>query len=182
MVYVFLADGFEEVEAIAPIDLLRRANVEVKTVSINPDRRSVTGARGVCVMADTSLDNIDLEAAQMLIFPGGGPGTDALAGCDRLMDILDLAVSENIRIAAICAAPAKILGVRGYLSGRRATCYPGLENRMTGAIFCEENVVTDGIFTTSRGMGTACEFGIELVSILCGNEKAQEIRKSVVMP
>lgn len=181
MVYVFLADGFEEVEAIAPIDLLRRANVEVVTVSINPDRRSVTGARGICVMADTTLDNVDLEAAKMLIFPGGGPGTDALCRCERLADILDFAVSENIRIAAICAAPAKLLGARGYLNGKKATCYPGLENRMTGSIFCEDPVVTDGIFTTSRGMGTACEFGIELISILCGQEKAQEIKKSVVM-
>lgn len=182
MVYLFLADGFEEVEAIAPADLLRRAGVSVETVSINPDRRSVTGARGVCVMADTSLDNLDLEAAEMLIFPGGGPGTDNLAKCERLMQILDLAIETNIRIAAICAAPAKILGARGYLKGVKATCYPGLENLMTDAIVSYDPVVTDGIFTTSRGMGTACEFGIELVSLLCGDVKAFELRKAVVMP
>lgn len=181
MVYCFLADGFEEVEAMAPCDLLRRAGVTVQTVSINPDRRSVTGARGVCVMADTSLDNVDLEAADMLIFPGGMPGTDNLSSCDRLMDILDFAVKEEKHIAAICAAPAKILGTRGYLKNRKATCYPGMEGKMTGAIFCEEPVVTDGNFTTSRGLGTACDFGIELISVLCGKEKSLEIKKAVVM-
>lgn len=181
MVYMFLAEGFEEVEAIAPLDLLRRAGVQIETVSIDPDRRSVPGSHGIYVMADKSIDDINVSDAEMLILPGGAPGTVNLLECEKLMAMLDEAVSSGKRIAAICAAPAKILGAKGYLNGRVATCYPGLENMLSGAVFTPNSVVTDGNFTTSRGLGTACEFGIELVSVLCGREKAEEIRKSVVM-
>ena len=180
MVYVFLAEGFEEVEALAPVDLLRRAGVIVETVSINSERRSVTGARGIYVMADKSIDDIDVSAADMLVFPGGMPGTLNLDGCDKLMKMLDDAVNSGKKIAAICAAPAKILGKRGYLNGRRATCYPGLEEELKGALLSSENVVTDGNFITSKGLGTAVEFGLELIAALCGREKSIEIKKSVV--
>lgn len=181
MVYVFLAEGFEEVEAIAPIDLLRRAGVSVETISINPDRRSVTGAHGIYVMADKSLDDINVSDAEMLIFPGGAPGTDNLAKCDKLMSLLDQAVSSGCKIAAICAAPAKILGVRGYLQARKAVCFPGLEDMLKGAEVYYDSVVTDGNFTTSRGLGTAALFGIELIRVLCGQEKADEIKNKVVL-
>ena len=181
MVYMFLTEGFEEVEAIAPLDLLRRAGVSVETVSVNPDRNSVKGSHGIYVMADKSINDIEPQNAEMLIFPGG-PGTGSYLESEKLMKILDEAVSSGKRIAAICAAPAKLLGAKGYLKGRNATCYPGLENLLEGAVFTPVDVITDGNFTTSRGMGTAAEFGIELIAVLCGREKALEIRKSVVMP
>lgn len=184
MVYVFLADGFEEVEALAPVDLLRRAGVTVETVSIMPNRKEVTGARGVTVVANVALDEVDYTKADILMLPGGMPGTTNLAACDELMEKVDeFATSGDAtkRVAAICAAPARILGARGLLKGKKATCYPGMEGEMTGATAMTDPVVTDGNITTSRGMGTAMNFGVELVKLLCGEEKANEIAKSVVM-
>lgn len=183
MVYAFLAEGFEEVEALAPVDLLRRAGVEVETVSIVENRRAVTGARGVCVHADITIGEIDKDKAQLLILPGGMPGTTNLAACDKLMAIVDeFAKSGDTakRVAAICAAPARILGARGLVNGKKAVCYPGMENELTGAIKSTDSVVTDGNITTSRGMGTAVEFGLELVKLLCGEKKASDLRSTVV--
>ena len=184
MVYVFLADGFEEVEALAPVDLLRRAGVEVETVSIVENRRAVTGARGVSVMANITISEVNYDRAEIIVLPGGMPGTTNLAACDELMKKVDeFATSgdKSKRVAAICAAPARILGARGLLKGKKATCYPGMEGEMAEAIAVTDPVVTDGNITTSRGMGTAMNFGIELVKHLCGEDKANEIAKSVVM-
>lgn len=184
MVYVFLADGFEEVEALAPVDLLRRAGETVETVSIVSDRKAVTGARKVPVKTDITIDEVDWDKAKLLILPGGMPGTTNLAACEKLMAKVDefaAAGDTSKRVAAICAAPARILGARGILKGKGATCYPGMEGEMEGATALTDSVVTDGNITTSRGMGTAMEFGIELVKLLCGEAKAEEIAKSVVM-
>ena len=183
MIYVFLAEGFEEIEALAPVDLLRRAGEEVQMVSIVPNRRAVTGARQIPVMTDITIDEVNLEDAQLLLLPGGMPGTNNLAACDKLMSIVDeFAKSGDAskRVAAICAAPARILGQRGLLNGKKATCYPGMEGEMTGANFVTDKVVTDGNITTSRGMGTAVELGLELVRLMRGEDKANELRKSVV--
>lgn len=183
MVYVFLADGFEEIEALAPVDLLRRAGVNVETVSIVENRRAVTGARQIPVMSDITLDEVDYDKADLIVLPGGMPGTTNLASCEKLMAKVDeFAKSGDIskRVAAICAAPARILGQRGLLEGKNATCYPGMEGEMVGANFIKEKVVTDGNITTSRGMGTAVDFGLELVSLLCGEDKANELRAAVV--
>lgn len=183
MVYVFLAEGFEEIEALTPVDLLRRAGVETVTVSIVPGQKAVTGARKISVNADTTIDMIDFDSADMLVLPGGMPGTLNLAACDKLMQhVDDFAKSGDItkRVAAICAAPAKILGARGLLNGKEAACYPGLEGEMLGANAQTKPCVTDGNITTSRGMGTAAEFAIELVRLMCGEAKAEEIRTSVV--
>lgn len=179
MVYVFLADGFEEIEALTPVDLLRRAGVEVSTVSIYPDRRNVTGARSVEVVADTTIDRIQ-ENADIYVLPGGMPGTVNLLECGPLMDLIDRANSEGRKIAAICAAPARILGQRGMLKGKKATCYPGLEDFLEGATPVIKTVVTDGNITTSRGLGTAVDFACELITLLCGKQKSDEIRSSVV--
>ena len=180
MVYVFLADGFEEIEALTPVDLLRRAGVQVMTVSIYPGRTEVEGARKIRVCADTDIDGADPDKADLIVLPGGMPGTVNLLGCERLMEIVDEFNAKEKRIAAICAAPARILGSRGLLDNKKATCYPGLEELLTGAQFVTDSVVTDGNITTSRGLGTAVDFSCELISLLCGAEKAREIRASVV--
>lgn len=180
MVYVFLADGFEEIEALTPVDLLRRAGVEVKTVSIYPDRKNVTGARAIEVKADITIDGVDTGMADIIVLPGGMPGTVNLLECRELMDMVDEQNGQKKRIAAICAAPARILGSKGLLKGKKATCYPGLENMMDGATPVIKTVVTDENITTSRGLGTALDFACELITLLCGKEKSDEIRASVV--
>lgn len=185
MVYVFLATGFEEIEALTPVDLLRRVGVEVKLVKIQSakdaaDNMNVTGARGITVVCDITLDEVKADDAQLVILPGGMPGTINLLECKQLMDLVDTLNDQGKRIAAICAAPAKILGERGMLKGKKATCYPGMENLMKGAEFTTESVVTDGNITTSRGMGTAMEFGLEMVRLLCGEVVAKDLRDGVV--
>ena len=180
MVYVFLADGFEEIEALTPVDLLRRAAIEVALVSIYPDRKTVKGARGITVTADITISQADVEDSDITVLPGGMPGTVNLFECEPLMKFVDDLNEKGRRIAAICAAPAKILGVKGLLKGKKATCYPGLENLLEGATPVTDPVVTDGNITTSRGLGTAVDFACEIITLLCGKEKSDEIRRSVV--
>ncbi len=180
MVYVFLADGFEEIEALTPVDLLRRAGAEVMTASIYPDRKSVTGARTISVNADITIDDAAVKDGDIIVLPGGMPGTVNLLECDKLMKMVDEHNAKGGRIAAICAAPAKILGAKGLVSGKKATCYPGLEDLLQGATPVTDSVVTDGNITTSRGLGTAVDFACELITLLCGSEKARKIRTSVV--
>ena len=179
MVYVFLADGFEEIEALTPVDLLRRAQIEVKTVSVYPDRKNVTGARGIAVTADLTIADTE-DGADMLVLPGGMPGTVNLLECKKLMDMVDDHNAKGKRIAAICAAPAKILGSKGLLKGKKATCYPGMEDLLDGATPVIKTVVTDGNITTSRGLGTAVDFACELISLLADGETSDRIRASVV--
>ena len=180
MVYVFLADGFEEIEALTPVDLLRRAGVEARTVSIYEGRKTVTGARKITVCADITIDEAVPDKADIIVLPGGMPGTVNLLECSKLMTIVDAQNANGKRIAAICAAPARILGAKGLLKGKKATCYPGLEEYLEGATPVTDSVVTDGNITTSRGLGTAVDFACELIRLLCGDAKADEIRKSVV--
>ena len=176
MVYLLLADGFEECEALYPLDLLRRAGVDVRTVSVS-GAPTVTGAHGICVWADL-LPEGAREAAEMVILPGGMPGSlnlDASPVTDR---ILAATVEAGGRLAAICAAPL-VLGRRGLLKGLRATCYPGFEEELMGATTAGERVVTDGGVTTAIGMGAAEEFGRELCRLLCGEEKAASVLASI---
>lgn len=179
MVYAFLAEGFEEVEAVAPIDLLRRAGIDVKTVSIT-DEKIVTGARNIPFVCDITLKDVKEDEAELIILPGGMPGTINLLNCKPLMDMVDSLNGKGKRIAAICAAPAKLLGERGLLKGKKATCYPGMEELFIDAKFSEESVVTDGNITTSRGLGTAVKFGLELVRLLCGEKAAKDLAEGVV--
>ena len=180
MVYVFLAEGFEEIEALTPVDLLRRAGAEVETVSIIPGSRNVIGARKIEVVSDTTIDKVAPGADDIIVLPGGMPGTVNLLECDTLMKMVDEHNAAGGRIAAICAAPARILGSKGLVNGKKATCYPGLENLLEGATPVIETVVTDGNITTSRGLGTAVDFACELITLLLGKERSDEIRSSVV--
>ena len=180
MVYVFLADGFEEIEALTPVDLLRRAGVTVKTASIYPDRKEVKGAREISVIADITIDEAGPSKDDIMVLPGGMPGTVNLLECTRLMAMVDSHNAAGGRIAAICAAPARILGSKGLVKGKEATCYPGMEALLKGATPVIKTVVTDGNITTSRGLGTAVDFACELITLICGREKSDEIRSSVV--
>jgi 4-methyl-5(b-hydroxyethyl)-thiazole monophosphate biosynthesis len=167
MVYLFLADGFEEIEALTPVDLLRRAGVAVTTVGVTG--KTVTGSHGITVAADVSAEEaiaamhngeaIDIE---MIILPGGMPGAATLDASEVVDTFIDAAEKANAYIAAICAAPM-ILGKRGLLNGKKATCFPGFESELNGAIIESAAVVTDGNITTGNGMESALLFGKELV-------------------
>lgn len=177
MTYVLLAEGFEELEAMAPMDLLRRAGVEVKTVSITEDQ-TVTGARGIPVVADLLLNELDFDAMELLVLPGGYPGYENLGKCPAVQELLLRANEAEKTIAAICGAPS-VPGKLGLLKGHKATCYPGMEDTL-GCEFSAEKVVESGHFITSRGAGTAVDFALALVAKLVSPEKAAEIAKGIV--
>lgn len=175
MIYVLLADGFEEVEALAPIDLLLRANQTVKTVSVM-GRREVVGTHGITVTADLLPEEAD-EPPALLLLPGGMPGASHLNDSPVTDDMLVRTLKNDGRVAAICAAPY-VLGVRGLLSGKRAVCFPGFEQYLEGAILAQDRVVTDGNITTAKGMGAAFELGLELVRLLTDEATAERIAAS----
>jgi len=164
MVYVFLAEGFEEIEAISVIDILRRCGLLVETVSIS-DNLLVAGAHGISVVADSYLDEVDPAKATAFVLPGGLPGSDNLQACSELEALLKQADKAGKIVAAVCAAP-KILGAFGLTEGRCATCYPGYENELLGATPKEDRVVTDGHIITSRGAGTAADFAFAVAKAL----------------
>ncbi len=164
MTYVFLAEGFEEIEALAVVDILRRCKIEVQTVSIS-ENLQVTGSHGIPVMADVSLTQLDASTAKAFILPGGLPGADNLQACSPLKAALQQAAKKEKIVAAICAAP-KVLGAFGLLHGKKATCYPGYEPELLGATPVTDKVVQDGNIITSQGVGTACEFAFALAKAL----------------
>ena len=176
MIYMLLANGFEEVEAMAPLDLLRRAELEVKTVSIEKTRE-VTGAHGTTVTADV-MPAEATEEISLLILPGGMPGTTNLDASAFTDVMIQRALDTNGHLAAICAAPM-IYGKRGLLSGRSAVCYPGFEKYLKGAVLSEKSVVTDQNVTTAVGMGAAIEFGAELIAVLRDREAAQRVLSAI---
>ncbi len=177
MIYMFLANGFEEIEALCPLDLLRRAGLEVTTVGIGGDM--IMGAHGICVGADIPDTMYRDSSPDMIILPGGMPGTKNL-DASRVVDAaIRSAVKNGAYIAAICAAPM-ILGKRGLLSGKRAVCFPGFEEYLDGATVAkDESVVRDGRIITAKGMGVALDFGLALVSALCGEDEALKLKASV---
>ena len=177
-VYVFFAEGFEEIEALTVVDLLRRADVSVKMTGISGEG-SVTGSHGICVGMDTSIDEVSLEEAAMLVLPGGMPGTKNLEAHEGLMAQVDAYYAGGKYVADICAAPS-IFGHRGILKGRRACCYPGIEAHLEGAEVTAGPVEIADNVITSRGMGTAMDFALAIVEVLCGKEKAQEMAEAVV--
>ncbi len=177
MVYMFLADGFEEIEALCPLDLLRRAGVEVKTVGISS--KNICGAHNIRVMADMSDDELTSFDADMIILPGGMPGTLNLDASAVVHKAIDNSVANDKYIAAICAAPS-ILGGKGLLARKEAICYPGFEDKLIGAKISDKRVVVDGKIITAAGMGVALDFGLALVELLCGKEKALTLRKAVI--
>lgn len=177
-VYLFLAYGFEEVEALTAVDLLRRAGVEVITVSVSSNN-AVTGAHSIPVVADIKLDESSFDDADAIVLPGGLPGVDHLKECDKLINIIKGCFEKGKYICAICAAPT-ILGEMGILKGRKATSYPGCESALLGADISEDKVCVDGNIITSRGVGTAIDFACEIIRTLVNEQKASEIRKSVL--
>ena len=177
MVYMFLANGFEEIEALCPLDLLRRAGVDVTTVGIGGNK--ITGSHGITVKADIRDKRVRLNDVDMVILPGGMPGTKNLDASAVVHNAIDLAQSNGAFVAAICAAPM-ILGKRGDLKGKNAVCYPGFEQYLEGAVVPDTKVVADGKTITARGMGVALEFGLALVEALCGTDKAAELRSAVI--
>ncbi|MBQ3786554.1 MAG: DJ-1/PfpI family protein [Lachnospiraceae bacterium] len=178
MNYLFLADGFETVEALTPVDMMRRAAIPVTTVSIS-SATSVVSSHRVKVEADITFDKADFSDAKMLILPGGMPGSNNLRAHDGLCELLKDHAAKGGDVAAICAAPF-ILGELGILEGKKATCYPGFEERLIGAQTSEAPVVCDGNCITSRGMGTAIEFGGAIVEKLSDKETADRIKKSII--
>ena len=177
-VYAFLADGFEEVEALMVIDLLRRTHeVEVVTASVT-EELMIKSSHGFNIMADELIANIDFEDGDMIFLPGGMPGTTNLAACKMLTDNILKYAEEGKKIAAICAAPS-ILGELGLVEGKNATCFPGFEGKMKGATCKGEKVVTDGNITTAKGLGAALEMGLELITILVNETKSEEIAKAI---
>ena len=169
-VYVFLADGFEEIEGLTVVDILRRAGVDTTTVSIM-ERRNV--------MADACFGEVDFSEGELLVLPGGMPGSKYLAEHKALGALLKDYAEHGRKVAAICAAPG-VLGGLGILEGKKAVCYPGVEDKLIGAEVLFEEVVQDGCVTTSRGMGTAIPFALHLVSQLVSPEKAEELKKSII--
>lgn len=178
-VYVFLAEGFELVEALMPVDMLRRADIPVQTVSITASRQ-VTSSNKVSVEADLALAEADFALAEALVLPGGLPGTTNLGACPLLVEKLkEFAADPSKKVAAICAAPS-VLGQNGLLAGKRAICYPGWEDKLEGAVVQPgAKAVVDGNIITSRGMGTAMEFSLALITELAGGEAAARVASAV---
>lgn len=176
--YVFLAEGFEEVEALTPIDLLRRAGVEVTTVSVTGEK-AVCGSHQIPVVADTLFEDVKFDDADLLVLPGGMPGTLNLKAHQELAELLEASYENKTYIAAICAAPM-VFGGLGFLKGRKASIYPGMEDELIGAEVTYDSVSVDGHVITSRGVGTAIPFALELIALLCGREKADQIGKAIV--
>lgn len=178
MVYVLLTEGFEEIEAITPVDLLRRAGVEVQTVGVTG--KTVGGSHGIPVVADIEMDEADWDGAEMVVLPGGLKGTNNLNEDARVHRAIEGMLQKEKYVTAICAAPSVILGGMGVLQGKKATCYPGMEDGMKGATPLSRNCVVDGHIITGRGVGGALDFACALVSALCGEEQARRVAAAVV--
>ena len=177
MILAFFAEGFEEVEAITPVDYLKRAGVDVKMAGVGG--KTIEGAHGIKMLCDidaaeiSGFDNVD-----GIILPGGMPGTINLENDKTVQAAIDYCASENKLIAAICAAPS-VLGHKNLLSGRRAVCFPGFEADLGDYIPADAFAVTDGNIITAKGAGSASEFAFEIIAYLCSREKSDEIRKTV---
>lgn len=180
MIYVFLAQGFEETEAIAPIDCMRRCGLEVVTVGIGDN--VITGSHGVTIVTDCADSQVIFsDEIEMIVLPGGMPGTLNLEKSEVVQKAIEYCTANDKYIAAICAAPS-ILGHLGLLSGHKAVCYSGFEQQLQGAEITDEAVCVSGKFITSKGMGTAVEFGLKLVEVLKSTERSNALRASILCP
>ena len=175
---IFLAEGFEEMEAVTPLDLLRRAGIDAKFVSL-AGTLAVTGSHGITYQADMLFDQKAAEEADMLILPGGMPGSQYLQDNEALGKLLLKFHEEGKFVCAICAAPM-VLGHLGILRGKKATIYPGMEDRLIGATPAAEKVCRDGNIITSKGPGTAVPFALTLIAALAGQETADQIKGDIV--
>lgn len=178
MIYVFLANGFEETEAIAPIDIMRRCRLEVLTVGVGG--KVITSSHGIPVTCDITADEIKLDDnLQLILLPGGLKGTQNLDASAEVSAAIDFCVKNDRYIAAICAAPT-ILGKRGLLEGKKAICYQGMEDDLKGAVVTHEPAVCDGKFITSRGAGASIAFGLKIAEVLISPEKSAEIAAQIM--
>lgn len=177
MVYVFLAEGFEEIEALTPVDLLRRSGVPVQTVGVTG--KTVVSSHRIPVIADVEPDEVNLSEAQMIFLPGGLLGAYHLRESAFVCACIDTMNQRGGYIAAICAAPSVVLGELGLLNGKSATCYPGMEAGMKGATPQSVPCVQDGHFITARGAGAAFALGLKMCEVLCGKQKADEMAAAV---
>lgn len=176
MVYVFLADGFETIEALAVVDVLRRAGIDTKTVGVG--EKTITSSHNIPVIADILDSEADINLTDAVVLPGGIPGTPNLEASDIVQSFIDYCVENDKYLCAICAAPS-ILGHKGLLNGVEATSYPSFHEELDGAIISEKYVAHDKKFITARGAGVSLEFGAEIASVFVGREKADEILKSM---
>lgn len=180
MIYIFLAEGFEEVEALGTLDVLRRCNIKARTVGIGGTE--ITGSHGIKVKADLGEADIVLnENLDAVVLPGGMPGTTNLGESDTVRNALKFAQKNNILICAICAAPT-VLGKFGLIDGKRVTCYPGCEDGLGGATYTAERITEDGRIITGNGPAAALLFGEAIAARFVGNEKAHQVLKSMQVP
>ena len=179
MIAILLADGFEEIEALTPLDILRRAGLDARTVAV--ESKIAIGSHGIAVVCDMTADEVKLDEVTTVIFPGGMPGSLNLDASPYTDKFIDAVTKNGGRLAAICAAPL-VLGRRGLLEGKRAVCYPGFEGELKGAIIPKTDVkaITDGNITTGKGMGAAIDFSLEIVKALLGEKKASDIAKAII--
>ncbi len=175
---IFLATGYEEVEMLTVVDMLRRAGIEINMVSVT-GTLEVTGSHNITIKADQLFNDAGFDSADMLILPGGMPGTNNLLAYKPLTDKLIEFHNSGKFTAAVCAAPS-VLGALGILNGKNATCYPGFEEKLTGANYQKQPVVRDGNVITSRGMGTCIDFAGEIISALDSPQKAEDIKKKII--
>lgn len=173
MVYIFMADGVEEIEAVTPADILRRAGIEVMLIGVTG--KTITGAHGIKIECDAEIGAVNMEKGRGYILPGGMPGTTNLFESEKLKEIIKSAANSGRIIGAICAAPM-ILGELGILNGLRATCFPGFEGHLKGAVLCGDSVCAEENIITAKSAAAAFEFSFALVSALAGEGKAKEIR------
>lgn len=178
MIYVFLAQGFEEVEALAPIDLLRRCGKEVITVGVNDN--IIVGSHNIPIVTDTITQEIKLDdTLEMIILPGGMPGTINLENNPAVQEAIDFCVKNDKFIGAICAAPS-ILGHKGILKNKKAVCFEGFENQLEGADVSKDSVMADGNIITARGAGVAIQFGLKLVEVLISKERSNTLKAAIL--
>ena len=177
--YLFLAEGFEEIEALPVVDMMRGAGMEIRTVSIT-DEKIVSGAHGISVSADMLLKEVDFGTAEWLILPGGMPGSKNLGGCARLVDALKVHAAAEKPLAAICAAPF-VLGVNGMLENRAATCYPGFEGMLHGAVVSGRMVEIDRNIVTGKGPAAATDFASAIIGMSKGKEAIKEVRLGMLV-
>ncbi len=179
MIYVFLANGFEETEAIAPIDILRRSGADVRTVGIGS--KTVTSSHKITVTADLSEDELSFDGLEGIMLPGGMPGTLNLEASATVQKYIDYCAENGLLLCAVCAAPS-VLGHKNLLQGKKATCFPGFEKDLYGAKVTALPAVSDGNIITGKGAGAAIEFGLAISAALCGEQTAKKVRESMQCP
>ena len=175
---VFFAEGFEEIEALTVVDLCRRAGIDTQMISVT-GQQLVTGSHKITVAMDAGFNDVDFDQLDMIVLPGGMPGTKNLEAHDGLMAQVDAFYKAGKGVAAICAAPS-ILGHRGILKGRKACSYPGFEKELEGANVVYDNVAVSDHVITSRGMGCAIDFSLAIIEALCGKEVAEKLAEAII--